>query len=75
MYNFLTGLQADKMRMICKNIVEKFLRNNYKVQRMNRLTDSIEIKDNSMNIRGGQIQLKESSLEDLLNDGDKLSPR
>ena len=73
MFNFLTALATDQLRVLSNNIVEKYLRNSYKAQRMNRLGDSIDTKENNLSIRAGQMQLKEASFEDLLNESDKLS--
>ena len=42
---------------------------------MNRFNDSIEVKDNSLSIRAGHMQLKEASFEELLQESDKLSQK
>ena len=76
MFAFMTGLSADRMRTLCKNVVDRYLRNNYKIQRPNRFSDSLEVKETNLNIRAGHMQLKEASFEDLINDnGEKHSQK
>lgn len=63
------------MRTLCKNMVDKYLRNSYKTSRMNRFSDSIEAKENNLSIKAGHMQLKEASFEELINESDKLSQK
>ena len=88
--HFLTNLNADKMKVMCKTFVDKFLRNSYKPQRHNRFSDSVDNrdptvgkrfndsldnKDSRMLIQAGHVQLKESGLEELMKDDKGASPK